>query len=148
MKIILQNNTETSILCQKLTCFSMVIVTIFWKKEGAKREKKSCLHFIRKGDIMNSAERSNMIMIWESSTSISSDKGIIRIQYFVLPPVPCGDQSVPCYGIGISDGLNTHTVKAFCPERKEAVRIAELLCRMQVTPTTFWEVIEDYLATR
>jgi len=85
-------------------------------------------------------------MIWESYATISTDKQILHIRYFVLAPSPSNE--VPCYGIGISDGENTHTVQNFCPDKTEAVRVATLLCRMQVTPTTFFEILDDYLATK
>ncbi len=85
-------------------------------------------------------------MIWESAATISAEKQILHIRYFVLKP--SSTNGVPCYGIGISDGENTYKIHDFCIEKAEAVRVASLLCRMQVTPTTFFEVLDDYLATK
>ncbi len=87
-------------------------------------------------------------MVHEFFTAIPLENSILQVRYFVTSPVSAAELSLPCYGIGISDGETTYTVPAFCPKETEAVQMAELLCRNQVTPVTFWDVLEDYLAVR
>ncbi len=87
-------------------------------------------------------------MIWESVMEVKTEKGCLCLRYFVSPP-QCGEEILtPCYGIGIAGEGETCTVKAFSPDRDEVVSLMKRLCRMRVTPTTFLEVLDDYLAER
>ena len=85
-------------------------------------------------------------MLHEFFATIPLQSGALRVRYFVTSPVLAEELPHPCYGIGISDGNTTYIAPTFCPKEDEAVRMAKLLCRHQVTPVTFWDVLEDYLA--
>ncbi len=87
-------------------------------------------------------------MIWEAFADIQTARKNLHIRYFVTPPTIEKDSGAMCYGIGISDGETTCTVAAFCPEKEEAVQVAEMLHRMEVTPVTFYDVLEDYWILR
>ncbi len=85
-------------------------------------------------------------MIWEARAEVQAGQRSLGIRYFVTEPTYIKGSYVPCYGIGISDGETCHFVAAFCPGREEALDVARLLWRMEVTPVTFFDVLEDYLA--
>ena len=98
-----------------------------------------------KADIMGNSERSDP-MEWETSVWISGETRLLHIRYFVLPPQKNEELSLPCYGIGITDGEETYTVPFFSPDRQKALHTAQLLCLHRVTPVSFPEVMDDLLA--
>ncbi len=87
-------------------------------------------------------------MIWEARITISSSETPLEVYYFVSAPVLPPDTDIPCYGIGISAGGEAAYCTAFCPEKEEAIRVCSMLCQHQVTPVSFYEVLDDYLAAR
>ena len=70
----------------------------------------------------------------------------MHVTYFVIPAEKQEDLPSACFGLGISDGQSTHIVKAFSPSKEETVKAARMLCRCTVTPATFWDVLDTYLA--
>ena len=87
-------------------------------------------------------------MIWEKRIEVKTETGCIRLRYFVTPPQKENDLALLCYGIGVAGEGEHKEVAAFSPDREEAISLMKRLCRMRVTPTTFFEVLDDYLATR
>ncbi|MBE7025609.1 MAG: hypothetical protein E7408_06110 [Ruminococcaceae bacterium] len=87
-------------------------------------------------------------MILEFSTVIHTKREAKEIRYFVTEPTLPHDCTVPCYGIGISDGETAYSVAAFSPNKDETVHLAQRMMKMQVTPVTFFAILEDYLTER
>ncbi len=87
-------------------------------------------------------------MIWEKRTTIMLNETPLAVSYFVSAPTLAPDCAVPCYGIGISANGETVHVRAFCPDKDEAIRVCTMLCQSQVTPVSFYEVLDDYLSVR
>ena len=87
-------------------------------------------------------------MIFETSATLHTEKGEKEVRYFVTKPVLPEDCTVPCYGVGISDGETKHFISALLPDKEETVNLIKRICKGQVTPVTFREILEDYLAER
>lgn len=85
-------------------------------------------------------------MIWEKRITIMTDKKPLDVQYFVSAPSPVEGSDIPCYGIGISAGRETASCATFCPDKSEAIRVCEMLCQSQVTPISFYDVMDAYLS--
>ena len=86
--------------------------------------------------------------MYEISTTILKEKGTVQVRYFVTGPALYEDTQILQYGIGITDGMETHTVPAFCSRKEEAIAVAEMLCRGKVTPVSFFDILEDYLSEK
>ena len=86
-------------------------------------------------------------MIWKKHTTISQENNTIHLCYFVTAPVKPEELDRPCYGIGVSDGKDIAFDHAFSANAEEAIRFCEMLCRNQVTPVSFFEILEDYFNT-
>ncbi len=85
-------------------------------------------------------------MLWESVIEITTEKGHLRLHYFVTPLHASPALGAEVCGIGISDMRETKTVKDFSPDAEGTVALMQKLCRLQVTPATFFEILDDYLA--
>ncbi len=85
-------------------------------------------------------------MEWEKSVWITGETRRLLVRYFMLPSQKSEELSLPCYGIGISDGEETYTVPFFSPDRKTALDTVLWLMHHRVTPVTFPEVMDDFLA--
>lgn len=83
-------------------------------------------------------------MIWKAEKEMQTDVRKWKVQYFV----DASDGASGGYSIGIDDGESRRIARSFCVDREEAVRVAKILWRMGVTPVTFFDVVEDYLAMR
>ena len=86
--------------------------------------------------------------MYEISTTILKENGTMQVRYFVTEPALYEDIPIPQYGIGITDGVETHTVGNFCSRKEEAIAVANILCRGKVTPVSFLNVLEDYLSEK
>lgn len=85
-------------------------------------------------------------MEWEKTLTFFGETRLLKVRYFVLPHATCNSLGTPCYGIGISEGDTSYTVPFFSPDRVFCVQTAEWLSRHLVTPTSFWEVMDDFLS--
>ena len=85
-------------------------------------------------------------MIWKSEIEIETENEPLRLTYFVSAPIKTPLLSAPCFGIGVSLGEETAKCTAFSPDKAEAIRVCRMLCKMQVTPVSFYEIMDDYLA--
>lgn len=133
----------------KLTAFDVKTqktITIFWKFRHEILCRFLLLQIVEKADIMGDSERSDS-MEWETSVSFWGGTRLLHVRYFVLPPAKSEDLPLPCYGIGIQEGEETLSVPFFSPTRKAAIDVARSLCTHHVTPVSFFEVLDDLLAT-
>lgn len=85
-------------------------------------------------------------MVWEKTITFRSENRDYCVHYFVLPPAPCPELPAPCYGLGLACADTSCTVTAFSPDKDETIRVARMLARNLVTPTSFYEIMDDYLA--
>ncbi len=86
-------------------------------------------------------------MVWEKTIILRGENRDYVVRYFVLPPAPSPGLPTPCYGLGLACENLRCTIAAFSPDKEETIRLAERLAQNQVTPTTFYEIMDDYLAT-
>lgn len=87
-------------------------------------------------------------MVWKKQITFHTENGPMTVRYFVLASASTSASMPPCYGLGIADEATSYTIPAFSPNKTETIRVAKLLARNLVTPTTFFEVLDDYLACR
>ena len=87
-------------------------------------------------------------MIFETTAVLHTEKGEKEVRYFVTKPSLPQGLTVPSYGVGISDGEIQHIIPAFLPDKDETINLIKRISKGQVTPVTFRDVLEDYLAER
>lgn len=85
-------------------------------------------------------------MEWEQKVTFPGETRLLHVRYFVLPLASSDELSKPCYGIGVAEGKEVCTVRFFSPDRETAVRTARWLSTHRVTPVSFPEVMDDFLA--
>lgn len=85
-------------------------------------------------------------MVWEKTITFRGENRDYFVHYFVLPPTSSAELPTPCYGLGIACENIRCTVAAFSPDKEETIRMAQVLAQNLVTPTSFYEIMDDYLA--